>query len=53
MVKNPLSNAGDMGPLPGPGTKIPHATTAEPVCPRTCVPRGKPLHAAGRSSRAA
>ena len=39
-MKNPLANAGDMGLVPGPGTKIPHAagqlsphtTTAEPVC---------------------
>ena len=50
MVKTPLSNAGNMGPIPGPGTKIPHATEqlspraapAEPVCPRTCVPREAP-----------
>ena len=26
MVKNPLSYAGDMGSIPGRGTKIPHAT---------------------------
>ena len=26
MVKNPPSNAGDMGLIPGQGTKIPHAT---------------------------
>ena len=40
MVKNPLSNAGDAGLIPGRGTKIPHgkgqlspqATTSEPVC---------------------
>ena len=25
MVKNPPSNAGDMGSIPGQGTKIPHA----------------------------
>ena len=25
MVKNPPSNAGGMGPIPGQGTKIPHA----------------------------
>ena len=38
MVKNPPSNAGDMGSVPGWGTKIlhavgqlsPHATTTEP-----------------------
>ena len=38
MVKNPPSNAGDMGSIPGRGTKIPHATgqlsscTLEPAC---------------------
>ena len=26
MVKNPPSNAGDTGSIPGRGTKIPHAT---------------------------
>ena len=26
MVKNPPSNAGDVGPIPGGGSKIPHAT---------------------------
>ena len=26
MVKNPPSNAGDVGSIPGRGTKIPHAT---------------------------
>ena len=26
VVKNPPSNAGDMGSIPGQGTKIPHAT---------------------------
>ena len=39
MVKNPPSNAGDAGSIPGLGTKIPHAvgqlspcaTTAEPM----------------------
>ena len=39
MVKNPPSNAGDVGSIPGQGTKIPHATgqlsphatTTEPV----------------------
>ena len=25
MIKNPLSNAGDMSSIPGGGTKIPHA----------------------------
>ena len=28
MVKNPRSNAGDVGSIPGQGTKIPHATGA-------------------------
>ena len=40
VVKNLPSNAGDMGSIPGQGTKIPHAagqlspcaTTTEPVC---------------------
>ena len=46
MVKNPPSNAGDAGSIPGRGTKIPHATgqlgprtaneharaTGEPAC---------------------
>ena len=40
MVKNLPYNAGDMGSIPGPGTKIPHAVgqlslcaiTAELVC---------------------
>ena len=39
VVKNPPSNAGDTGSIPGQGTKIPHvvgqlspcATTTEPV----------------------
>ena len=40
MIKNPSCNAGDMGLIPGQGTRIPHATeqlspsvaTIEPVC---------------------
>ena len=41
MVKNPPSNAGDAGSIPGQGTKIPHAmgqlnphaaTREKPVC---------------------
>ena len=40
VVKNPPSNAGDTGSIPGQGTKIPHAegqlspraSTREPVC---------------------
>ena len=31
MVKNPHCNAGDVGSIPGWGTKIPQATTAEPA----------------------
>ena len=45
MVKNPFSNAGDAGSIPGLGTKIPHtekqlspsATTGE-----ACVPQQRP-----------
>ena len=40
VVKSPPANPGDMGSIPGPGTKIPHAmgqlspsaTTTEPTC---------------------
>ena len=34
VVKNPSSNAGDVGFIPGQRTKIPHATgpTKEPAC---------------------
>ena len=32
MVKNPLSNAGDAGSIPGRGTKIPHARATKPSC---------------------
>ena len=47
MVKNPLSNAGDMGLIPGRGTKIPHvagqlslsAATTEPMSSGACVPQ--------------
>ena len=51
-VKNPPSNAGDVGSIPGRGTKIPHATgqlgpratTAEPARPkeRSHVPQLRP-----------
>ena len=45
--KNPPANAGDMGPIPGRGTKIPHAeeqlslraTTTKLPCPRACAPQ--------------
>ena len=47
MVKNPHSNAGDAGSIPGPGTKIPHAagqlrpraTTTEPEHSGAHVPQ--------------
>ena len=49
MVKNPPSNAGNMGSIPGRGTKIPHTsgqlsphtTTVELAClnERACVPQ--------------
>ena len=47
VVENPPSNAGDVGSLPGRGTKIPHATgqlslcaaTTEPACSRAHVPQ--------------
>ena len=35
MVKNPPSNAGDTGSIPGPGTKIPHATGQLSPCTTT------------------
>ena len=45
VAKNPSSNAGDVGSIPGQGTKIPHAagqlspraTTTEPVHSRAHV----------------
>ena len=44
-INNPPASAGDMGSIPGPGTKIPHAleqrnlcaTTTEPMCSRVCT----------------
>ena len=47
VVKIPPSNAGDMGPIPGWGTKISHATgqlslrtaTTEPTCSGACAPQ--------------
>ena len=52
MVKTPPCNAGDVGSIPGQGTKIPramgqlnlHATTTEPVScsERPQVPQSKP-----------
>ena len=46
VVKNPSCNTGDVGLIPGWGTKIPHATeqlnlciiTREPVCPQEKIP---------------
>ena len=32
VVKNPLSNAGDAGSIPGRGTKIPHAAEQVSAC---------------------
>ena len=47
VVKNPSSNAGDTGSIPGQGTKIPHAigqlspriSTREPTCCKLQSPR--------------
>ena len=47
VVKNPPCNVGDVGLIPGQGTKIPHAvgqlslcaTTAEPACSRAHAPQ--------------
>ena len=49
VVKNPPSNVGDAGSIPGPGTKIPHATGQISPCAttielsrlneRACVPQ--------------
>ena len=38
MVKNPHSNAGDMGSIPGWGTKIPHAVGQLSPCTTTTEP---------------
>ena len=56
MVKNPPSNAGDAGSIPGWGTRIPHATgqlrlratTREPApaCSGACVPQLESPHTA-------
>ena len=35
MVKNPSSNAGDAGLIPGGGTKIPHAVGQISLCTTT------------------
>ena len=47
MIKNPPCRSGDMGSIPGQGTKIPHAseqlsphtTTREPAHSRACAPQ--------------
>ena len=39
MVKNPLSNAGDMGSIPGQGTTIPHAAGQLSPCATGKSPR--------------
>ena len=54
VVRNPPSNAGDVGSIPGQGARIPHATghlgpcatTAEPVHSRARTPQLERLHAA-------
>ena len=38
MVKNPPANAGDMGSIPGQGTKIPHAVEQLSLCATTTEP---------------
>ena len=38
VVKNPPANAGDMGSIPGPGTKIPHVTGQMNPCATTIEP---------------
>ena len=45
MVKNPPSNAGDVGSMPGGGTKIPHAVGQLSPCATTTEP-----HATTRES---
>ena len=39
VVKNPLSNAGHTGSIPGQGTKIPHATGQLSPCTTITEPR--------------
>ena len=40
MVKNPPGNAGDMGPIPGQGTKILHAAEQLSLLAATTEPMG-------------
>ena len=52
MVKNPLCNAGDVGQIPGQGTKIPHAagqlspyaTTRQPASSAAHTTAREPMH---------
>ena len=41
VVKNPPPNAGDAGPIPGQGTKIPH-TTEPPILATTATEPARP-----------
>ena len=61
VIKNPPSNAGDMGSIPGRGTKIPHAagqlslraTTTELayLSERACVPQTtEPMHSGAHTT---
>ena len=53
VVKNPPSNAGDVGSIPGRGTKIPrameqlslNAAATESACSEACVPQLESSHA--------
>ena len=38
MVKNPSANAGDVGSIPGQGTRIPHAAEELKLCATTTEP---------------
>ena len=44
VVKNPPSNAGDMGSISGQGTKIPHAMGQLSLCPATTEPTHSGAH---------
>ena len=57
VIKNLPCNAGDVGSIPGQGTKIPHAleqlslcaTATEPTCSAACAPQLESLHHMQRS----
>ena len=57
VIKNLPCNEGDVGSIPGQGTKIPHAleqlslcaTTTEPTCSGACAPQLEGLHHMQRS----